>query len=49
MVYYTFVELYGKEVDAREAPELTRYVCDIYAIPVTSVDLLQIRYAHQVS
>ncbi len=45
-VYYTYVELYGREDGY---PELTRYICDINAKDVLGEDMLNIRYYFQVS
>jgi len=49
LVYYIFTELYGRAKVDKTSPELTRYQCDIYKIPVTTVDMLKIRYVWHVS
>lgn len=49
LIYYIFVELYGRKEITKRNPELTRYQCDIYKIPVTTVDMLKIRYVWHVS
>ena len=46
MIYYVFTELYGK-ANTTIAPEITRYICDIYARSVDATDLLQIQLPWQ--
>lgn len=43
-VYYIFVKLYGRD----RSPEITRYLVDIYGIPVEIPLLVKIQYRSQV-
>lgn len=46
LVYYLFIELYGKE---KGSVDITRYLVDIYGIPVDDAHLAKSQYLAQVS
>ena len=46
LVYYIFIQLYGKEKDSKDIP---RYLVDIYGIPVDDAHLAKSQYLAQVS